>query len=254
MSGAPPSPPSTPASSPWHDAVIERVAVLTPRIVSVFLRAPLAPGLAGQHLVVRLTAPDGYAAQRSYSVASAPGAMPIELIVEKLEDGEVSPFFHEVVAPGDHLEVRGPLGGHFVWRPADGGPLLLVGGGSGVAPLMAMVRDWHASGVDVPLLLVVSARTWAELAFRDELIALQARAPLLRFVAVTTREAAHRSGDLVQRLDSTALQRLLAAWGHVPAHVFVCGANRFVEAVTTGLLNAAVPAERIRTERYGGAG
>ena len=254
MSGVPPSPPSTPASSPWHDAVVERVAVLTPRIVSVFLRAPLAPGLAGQHLVVRLTAPDGYAAQRSYSVASAPGAMPIELIVEKLEDGEVSPFFHEVVAAGDHLEVRGPLGGHFVWRPADGGPLLLVGGGSGVAPLMAMVRDWHASGAGVPLLLVVSARTWAELAFRDELIALQARAPRLRFVAVTTRDAARRPGDLVQRLDSAALQRLLADWGHVPAHVFVCGANRFVEAVTTGLLDAAVPVERIRTERYGGAG
>lgn len=254
MSGAPPSPPSTPASSPWHDAVVERVAVLTPRIVSVFLRAPLAPGLAGQHLVVRLTAPDGYVAQRSYSVASAPGAMPIELIVEKLEDGEVSPFFHEVVAPGDHLEVRGPLGGHFVWRPADGGPLLLLGGGSGVAPLMAMVREWHASGAAVPLLLVVSARTWDELAFRDELIALQARAPRLRFVAVTTRDTARRPGDLVRRLDSTVLQWLLTDWGHVPAHVFVCGANRFVEAVTTGLLDAAVPAARIRTERYGGAG
>ncbi len=250
MSGAPPS--AWP--SPWHDAVVERVAVLTPRIVSVFLRAPLAPGLAGQHLVVRLTAPDGYAAQRSYSIASAPGARPIELIVEKLEDGEVSPFFHEVAAAGDHLEVRGPLGGHFVWCPAEGGPLLLVGGGSGVAPLMAMVRDWHASGVAIPLLLVVSARTWDDLAFRDELIALQARAPLLRFVAVTTRDAAHRPGDLVRRLDSAALQRLLTDWGHVPAHVFVCGANRFVEAVSTGLLDAAVPAGRIRTERYGGAG
>lgn len=250
MSGAPPSP----IPSPWHDAVVERVAVLTPRIVSVFLRAPLAPGLAGQHLVVRLTAPDGYVAQRSYSVASAPGAMPIELIVEKLEDGEVSPFFHEVVVPGDHLEVRGPLGGHFVWRPHDGGPLLLVGGGSGVAPLMAMVRHWHASGADVPLLLLVSARTWDDLAFRDELIALQARAPLLRFVAVTTRDAARRPGDLVQRLDSAALHRLLTAWGHAPAHVFVCGANRFVEAVAAGLLDAAVPAARIRTERYGGAG
>ena len=228
--------------------------MLTPRIVSVFLRAPLPPGLAGQHLVVRLTAPDGYAAQRSYSIASAPGAMPMELVVEKLEDGEVSPFFHEVVAAGDHIEVRGPLGGHFVWRPADGGPLLLVGGGSGVAPLMAMVRDWYASGAKVPLLLVVSARTWDELAFRDELVALQARAPLLRFVAVTTRDAAHRPGDLVQRLDSAALQRLLTEWGHAPAHVFVCGANRFVEAITTGLLDAAVPPDRIRTERYGGTG
>ena len=245
---------SSPSPSPWHDAVVERVAVLTPRIVSVFLRAPLAPGLAGQHLVVRLTAPDGYAAQRSYSIASAPGAMPVELAVEKLEDGEVSPFFHEVVAAGDHIEVRGPLGWHFVWRPADAGPLLLVGGGSGVVPLMAMVRDWHASGAKVPLLLVVSARTWDELAFRDELVALQARAPLLRFVAVTTRDAAHRPGDLVQRLDSAALQRLLTEWGHAPAHVFVCGANRFVEAVTTGLLDAAVPPDRIRTERYGGTG
>jgi ferredoxin-NADP reductase len=244
---------TAPLPSPWHDAVVERVAALTPRIVSVFLDVALAPGLAGQHLVVRLTAPDGYAAQRSYSIASAPGAMPIELIVEKLEDGEVSPFFHDVVAAGDSIEVRGPLGGHFVWRPADGGPLLLVGGGSGVAPLMAMVRAWRDVGAAVPLLLVVSARMSDELAFRDELIALQARESLLRFVAVTTREPALRPGDLARRLDSVALQTLLADWGHVPALAFVCGTNRFVEAVAGGLLDAAVPAARIRTERYGGA-
>jgi ferredoxin-NADP reductase len=243
-----------PRPSPWHEAVVERVAPLTPRIVGVRLRAPLAPPVAGQHLVVCLTAPDGYTAQRSYSIASAPDADAIELIVEKLDGGEVSPFFHEVLRPGDAIEVRGPLGGHFVWRPEDGGPLLLAAGGSGIAPLMAMVRAWRAAASPVPVLLLHSARTWEELAFRDECIELQARAPQFTFIAVTTRERAHRAADLDRRLDGALLQDLLRRWGHAPRHVYVCGANRFVDAVATGLLDAGVAAARIRTERYGGAG
>ena len=231
-----------------------RVAPLTPRIVSVFLKAPVGAPIAGQHLVVRLTAPDGYAAQRSYSIASSPAADAIELVIEKFEDGEVSPFFHEVVQPGDAIEVRGPLGGHFVWRAEDGGPLLLVAGGSGVAPLMAMVRAWRDAASPTPLLLLLSARGWDDLAFRDELIALQARAPLFSFIAATTREPARRSGDLGHRFDSTALQAALRHWGYAPQHAYVCGANRFVEAMATGLLEAGVAASRIRTERYGGAG
>ena len=239
--------------SAWVEGRIERIEAATPRLKRFFLSAPLARHIAGQHLDVRLTAEDGYEARRSYSIASAPGAPEIELLIEKLDDGEVSPFFHDIALPGDTIELRGPLGGHFIWHPADGGPLLLVAGGSGVAPLMAMVRDWAGSARATPLMLVYSARTSAELAFSDELRALEAAAPLFTWVAVTTREAPARESDRGRRLDSAALRAVLADWGHAPAHVFVCGSNRFVEAVAGGLLDAAVPAPLIRTERYGGA-
>ncbi|MDB5827810.1 MAG: uncharacterized protein JWQ73_2030 [Variovorax sp.] len=260
-------------SGPWRDAKIERIAPLTPRIKSFFLQVPqLAPRLAshqaGQHVDVRLTAPDGYAAQRSYSIASAPGPGAIELIIEKLEDGEVSPFFHDIAEVGDTIEVRGPLGGHFVWRPADGGPLLLMAGGSGIAPLMAMVRAWAAAsppelvagaavGEDpaepVPVLLVCSARTAADLPFLAELLALEAARPAFTFIAVTTRELPPRPADLGRRLDADAIGDVLRHWRQMPRHVFVCGANKFVEAVANGLIDAGVPAARIKTERYGGA-
>ncbi|MES2529650.1 MAG: oxidoreductase, partial [Pseudomonadota bacterium] len=126
-------------------------------------------------------------------------------------------------------------------------------GGSGIAPLMAMVRDWQRAP-STPLLLVYSARTWDELAFRDELVDLQARVPAFIFVAATTRGAPQRAGDVAQRLDTAALHDILQRWGHVPRHAYVCGANRFVEAVASGLIAAHVPAAVIRTERYGGAG
>jgi ferredoxin-NADP reductase len=239
--------------SAWVESRIDRVEPATPRLKRFFLTTPLARHVAGQHVDVRLTAEDGYEARRSYSIASAPGASEIELLIERLDDGEVSLFFHDIALPGDTIELRGPLGGHFIWRPADGGPLLLVAGGSGVAPLMAMVRDWAGSARATPLMLVYSARTSAELAFADELRALEATAPSFTWVAVTTREAPLRERDRGRRIDSAALRALLAAWGQRPAQVFVCGSNRFVEAVTVGLLDAGVPAPVIRTERYGGA-
>ena len=236
----------------WQEAVIERITPLTPRIVSVILKAELARHIAGQHLDVRLTAPDGYAAQRSYSIASAPGR-PLELVIEKLDDGEVSPYFHDIAQAGDAIEVRGPLGGHFIWRAEDGGPVLLVAGGSGIAPLMAMVRDWAGGAVSTPLMLVCSARTWDELAFGEELEQLEAGRADFRFVAAITRGPGHRPADLAQRLDAAALKDLIAQWGQPPRHVFVCGSNRFVEGVTRGLADASLPAGMIRTERYGGA-
>ena len=239
--------------SAWHEGRIERIEPATPRLKRFFLTAPLARHFAGQHVDVRLTAEDGYEARRSYSIASAPGAAEIELLIEKLDDGEVSPFFHDIALPGDTLELRGPLGGHFIWRAADGGPLLLVAGGSGIAPLMAMVRDWAGGMRAAPLMLVYSARTAADLAFAAELRALEDDAPLFTWMAVTTREPPVRPGDGGRRLDSAALRALLADWGRAPAHTFVCGANRFVEAVAGGLLDAGVPASSIRTERYGGA-
>src|SRR5271166_3293922 len=140
----------------WQEAVIDRLVRRTSRVLSVFLQVELGASVAGQHLDVRLTAPDGYQAQRSYSIASAPGSDEIELAIERLDDGEVSPYFHEVAQPGDTIEVRGPIGGHFVWRTADGGPTLLVAGGSGIVPLMAIIRDCLATGPETPMLLAYS--------------------------------------------------------------------------------------------------
>src|SRR5206468_10076052 len=157
--------PISAAPARWHEAVIERIVHRTPRITSVFLRAPIGAHVAGQHVDVRLTAPDGYQAQRSYSIASAPGTEAIELAIERLEHGEVSPFFHEVARPGDTVEVRGPIGGHFVWRAEDGGPILLIAGGSGIVPLMAIARHRATAALETIALLVYSARTWEELVF-----------------------------------------------------------------------------------------
>lgn len=256
---------------PWRDATIERIAQLTPRIRSIFLAVPalasqLASHRAGQHVDVRLTAPDGYAAQRSYSIASASGADAIELIIEKLEDGEVSPFLHDIAEVGDSIQVRGPLGGHFIWSPADGGPLLLIAGGSGISPLMAMVRAWAAEPTSahsddsakrpiatMPVLLVCSARTAVDLPFIEELLALEKARSEFTFIAVTTREPPPRPTDLGQRLDAASIAKVLKRWDHVPRHAFVCGANRFVEAVVNGIVDAGVPAVQIKTERYGGA-
>jgi ferredoxin-NADP reductase len=242
-----------PVRSRWLAATIERIERRTPRIVSLFFRVPLGPYVAGQHVDIRLTAPDGYQAQRSYSIASAPGSDLLELAIERLEEGEVSPYFHEVAAVGDTIEMRGPLGGHFVWRPADGGPLLLLGGGSGVVPLVAMARDRGTAAPDVPALLVASARIWDELLYRDELIAAALAQPQLTVTCTTTREPPRRPQDYGRRLDRALLAEILARWGHAPRHVYVCGANAFVDAVADGLIAEGVPIPIIRTERYGGA-
>ena len=236
----------------WQQADIERITPQTARVISVFLRTQLERYIAGQHVDVRLTAPDGYQAQRSYSIASAPGADLVELAIERLNDGEVSPYFHEVARPGDSIELRGPIGGHFVWRAEDGGPLALIGGGSGVVPLMAMVRAWSAAEPKTPLLLVYSARTWEELVFRDELLAIQARTPEFLFIATTTRGPRHRPEDLDRRLDRPLLRGVLSRWGHSPRHIYVCGSNAFVETVTDSLIPEGVPPAIIRTERFGG--
>ncbi|HEX3631663.1 MAG TPA: FAD-binding oxidoreductase [Casimicrobiaceae bacterium] len=241
------------APSRWQQAVIERIVPRTPRVISVFLKVPLDSYVAGQHVDVRLTAPDGYQAQRSYSIASAPGSADVELAIERLDDGEVSPFFHDVARAGDTIEVRGPIGGHFIWRPQDGGPILLIGGGSGVVPLMSILRAWSAAQPKTQVLLAYSARSWDELIFRDELLTLQAREPNFTFIAATTREPRHRPDDFDRRLDRSLVHQLLTRWTHTARAVYACGSNAFVEAVTSSLVLEAVPAETIRTERYGGA-
>jgi ferredoxin-NADP reductase len=239
-------------ASPWQSAVIERVEHRTPRVASLFLRAPLAMHEAGQHLDIKLTAPDGYQAQRSYSIASAPGAPSIELAVERLDDGEVSPFLHDVARVGDAIEVRGPIGGHFIWRADDGGPLLLVAGGSGVAPLMSMLRHRATASPGTRALLAYSARTWDEVIFRDELLRADADDPNFRLIVTTTREPRHRATDFDRRLDRALLREILSRWVETPRHVYVCGATTFVESVATALVADGMPADRVRTERYGG--
>ena len=240
------------APSRWQQAVIERITPQTPRIVSVFLRSGLGSHEAGQHVDVRLTAPDGYQAQRSYSIASAPGAEDIELAIERLESGEVSPYFHDVAQPGDAIEIRGPIGGHFVWRGADGGPLLLIGGGSGIVPLMAMLRHRGAVAPGTAALMVCSARTWNDVLFRDELLRAQEGEDKLSLVLVTTREARRRPEDFDRRLDRTLLREILARWRQAPRHAYVCGSNAFVESVAGALVLEGLPAASIRAERYGG--
>ena len=237
----------------WQQATIERIVRQTPRVVSVFARAPIGPHEAGQHIDIRLTAPDGYAAQRSYSIASAPGAPEIELAIERLEEGEVSPYFHDVAQRGDTFEVRGPIGGHFIWRTQDGGPLLLIGGGSGVVPLMAIARHRANVAPNTQALLVYSARTWEEILYRDELFDLEARDANFRLILTTTREPHHRAHDFDRRLDRPLLRDILERWGLAPRHAYVCGSNAFVEAVTSALVADGIPAAIVRAERYGGS-
>lgn len=246
------APAPTPLPLRWRETVIERIAVDTPRVVRVFLQPVLASWEAGQHVDVRLSAADGYQAQRSYSIAGAPGAAAVELAIERLDDGEVSPYFHDVAQPGDTIEVRGPIGGHFIWRAADGGPLLLVGGGSGIVPLMAIARHRAIVAPATPALLVYSARTWDDIIYRDELIGMHARGAGFTLVLATTRAPRRRPHDLDGRLDQVLLRDVLAAWGQAPRHAYACGSNVFVESVTASLVHLGVAANRIRAERYGG--
>jgi ferredoxin-NADP reductase len=250
----------TPAPAPaehrparWQSTVITAVTALTERVKSFRFR-PSQPFSyhAGQHVDVRLTAPDGYRAQRSYSIASAPEAgEEIELAIERLENGEVSPFFHEVAAVGDEIEMKGPLGGHFVWSAGEPGPVILIGGGSGVVPLMSMVRHRAASGSRVPAALLYSSRAWHEVIFQDELLALDDRRDGFDLTLTLTREPARREKDFARRIDPAMIAAVLGKLPAASALAYVCGANAFVTAAADALIAAGMAADRIKTERYG---
>ena len=246
--------PSSMAKLTWQTATVAAIETRTPTVKSFFFRlAHRAPFIAGQHMDVRLTAPDGYQAQRSYSIASAPETTDqIELVIERLDDGEVSPFFHETAAVGDEIELRGPIGGHFLWSVEDGGPVLLVGGGSGVVPLACMLRHRSARSSTAPMALVYSARTAADLIFGSELRALSGRKDGFVFFPTLTREASPPPGVRSGRIDRALLRDALSALGTLPKVVFVCGTNAFVETATQTLLDLELVPATIRTERYGG--
>lgn len=247
--------PGQPHALHWQQATITAIVSQTARVKSFFL-APSLPFVfrAGQHVDVRLTAPDGYQVERSYSIASAPETAPmIELAIERLDDGEVSPYFHDVAAVGDEIELRGPIGGHFVWDTADGGPALLVGGGSGVVPLMSMIRHRADQGSLVPMLLLFSARTWADILFRADLLALNDRRDGFELVLALTREERRHVSDFGRRIDAMMLIELVRRLPQTPLQVFICGSNPFVEAGAQGAVEAGIDPSIIRTERYGGS-
>jgi len=225
----------------WQLARVVELVDETPQTKSILLDPPDWTGhLAGQHVDVRLTAEDGYQAQRSYSIASAPEDEHLVLTVERLDEGEVSPYLTDELRPGDELELRGPIGGYFVWRQSLGGPLLLVGGGSGVVPLRAMLRHRRALGSDVPARLLYSARTQADLIYRAELDGFDT------IVTLTREQWAGRTG----RVDRALLEEVTWPPADRPL-VYVCGPTGFVEAVADALVAIGHDASRIRTERFG---
>jgi ferredoxin-NADP reductase len=238
----------------WRLAEVVEVVPETPRTKSLVLEVPEWEGhKAGQHVDVRLTAHDGYQAQRSYSIASAPQEQRLVLTVEELDDGEVSPYLTEVLAPGDNLELRGPIGGYFAWEERDGGPLLLVGGGSGVVPLMAMIRHRAAIGSDVPTRLLYSSRSFEEIIYREELENLAARDGSLEVVHTLTRSRPEGWAGYARRIDAEMHREV--AWSPDESPLaFVCGPTSFVEGVADALVRLGHDPARVKTERFGPTG
>jgi ferredoxin-NADP reductase len=226
----------------------------TPTAVTIGFTIEDWPGHeAGQHVDIRLTAEDGYQAERSYSIASPPEARELELTIERIEDGEVSPYLVDVMQPGDELELRGPVGGWFVWRAEDGGPLLLVGGGSGLVPLMAMLRHRAATGSRTPARLLVSARSLEDLIYAAELERLAANDDGLEVFTTLTRSAPAGWDGYHRRIDQDMLREVAWSPEELP-RTFVCGPTAFVEAAANGLVALGHDQAMIKTERFGPTG
>ena len=229
------------------------VIVETERAKTLVLDVPGWPGhVAGQHVDVRLTAEDGYQAQRSYSIASAPEDATLKLTVERLDDGEVSPYLTEELRPGDELELRGPIGGYFVWRTEDAGPLLLVAGGSGLVPVMAMVRHRAARSSTVDARLLLSTRSSDDVLYRDELASLAA-GDGLAVHQTFTREAPARWSGFARRVDAEMLTHVGPAPSKQP-RIFLCGPTAFVERAADLLVGLGHDAAAIHAERFGPTG
>jgi ferredoxin-NADP reductase len=238
----------------WRLCDVAEVRAETPTVKTLVLAAPEWPGhLAGQHVDIRLTAEDGYQAQRSYSIASAPEDGRLCLTVERLDDGEVSPYLTEVLVVGDKLELRGPIGGYFVWEADQGDPVLLVGGGSGVVPLMAMARHRFAAGSDAPMRLLYSAKREPDLIYRAELEELAARRRGFETFFTLTRDQPPGWEGYGRRVDAEMLAEIGWPAARGPL-AFVCGPTGFVEAVASALVASGWAPGRIKTERFGPTG
>jgi len=238
----------------WRTAEVVDIVDETPRVRSLILGVPGWPGhRPGQHVDVRLTGEDGYRAQRSYSIASAPEFAHLMLTVERIEEGEVSPYLASEARRGDRFELRGPIGGYFVWTAAEGGPLMLVAGGSGMAPLMAMLRHRAAAGSTVPTRLIYSSRTFEDIIYREELDRLAARRDGLEVVHTLTRRQPPGWSGGKKRID----RDMLAGLGFPPQArptIFICGPTSLVEQVARSLRELGHDAKMIKTERFGPTG
>jgi ferredoxin-NADP reductase len=239
----------------WQLATVAGVRDETATVRSFTLALPAWAGhRAGQHVDLRLTAEDGYSVERSYSIASEPErAGAIDVTVERIPGGEVSEFLHDVVVPGDRLEVRGPIGGYFVWEAPLGGPLLLIAGGSGVVPLMAMVRHRARAGSTTPTRLLVSSRGPDEIIYRDELDRLTAAGDGFSVVHTLTRQQPSGWTGYSRRIDERMLVEVAEPLGS-GLRAYACGPTALVETVANGLVRLGLPADRIRTERFGPTG
>ncbi len=235
----------------WQTGTVERIKVETYRIKTFTLSLPdWQPFLPGQHFKVRLTAPDGYQAIRSYSIASAPEEEGVvDLTIELIPDGEVSPYFHQVVLEKDEIEVRGPIGGPFTWTAEVGGPLLLIAAGSGIVPLMSMLRHRNRSAPNVPATLLYSSRSLEDIIYREEL-ELSTVDPQVTVVHTLTRKRPSGWKGWNRRIDRSMLQQILSWLDRMP-HVYVCGPTPFVEWVATELVDIGIEPHRVRTERFG---
>jgi ferredoxin-NADP reductase len=233
--------------------VVETVSE-TPRTRSLVIDIPGWDGhRAGQHVDVRLTAEDGYQAQRSYSIASAPEEKRLMLTVERLDDGEVSPYLVDELRVGDQLELRGPIGGYFTWEVQSGGPLFLVAGGSGIVPLMAMIRHRTAARSDVPTRLLYSSRSQEDIIYPDELHALPASGASLEVIHTLTRAQPPGWSGYGRRIDREMLDDVAWPVSERPL-IFICGPTRLVESVANTLLEIGNEPARIKTERFGPTG
>jgi ferredoxin-NADP reductase len=242
----------------WQLATVVEIRQETPTVKSLILSAPhWSTHLAGQHIDVRLTADDGYQTERSYSIASSPEDKNLMLTIERVEDGEVSPYLTDGLRIGDQIELRGPIGGYFVWDPYDeknhNSPLLLVAGGSGIAPLMAMLHHRANSPHKVMTTLLYSSRSYDDVIYRAEIDHLAANDAALRVIYTFTRRQPPNWKGYKRRIDRAMLTE--TAWPAADnALAFACGPTALVETVATCLLNLGYKAERIKTERFGPTG
>jgi ferredoxin-NADP reductase len=238
----------------WQLGEVAELVQETPRVASLALDVPDWPGhLAGQHVDVRLTAEDGYQAQRSYSIASPPDDPRVVLTVERLPEGEVSPYLVGEVRVGDKVELRGPIGGYFVWTPGDDRPLLLIAGGSGIVPLMAMIRHHAAVGAGAPVRLLYSSRSIEDVIYKDELARLSGADSRLAVAHTLTRSQPPEWDGYARRIDGEMVAEV--AWPKKDAAaVFICGPTSFVETASGLLVESGYDPAWIRTERFGATG
>ncbi len=239
----------------WQLGEVVATQAETARAKSITLAVPNWMGhRAGQHVDVRLTAGDGYQAERSYSIASPPEDEPrLTLTVERLDDGEVSPYLVDELHVGDKLELRGPIGGYFVWEVDMGGPLLLVAGGSGIVPLMAMIRHRAAVGSTIPTRLLYSSRSFEDVIYRDELDRLVRSSTMLEVVHTLTRVQPPGWTGYHRRVDTEMLREVAWPTDQRPL-MFICGPTPFVETAAASLVTLGYEPGRIKTERFGPTG